>query len=170
MNFGANDGDRTRYIQDHNLALYRLSYVRRGGIVYMRPGRRASAGFWPVETLPSGMRFLVACAVVLAGSLAHGDSRAITGIIVERPNPPGCGIFEIWTVIRLDVSKDPGAPRGAGIDPKRLPVALHCIELVKPAIAKGDTITVTLDGPKSSGPWGKQRAWVGLKPSRVARP
>src|SRR6185436_3597046 len=27
---GANDGGRTRDIQDHNLALYRLSYVRRG--------------------------------------------------------------------------------------------------------------------------------------------
>ena len=29
LNFGANDGVRTRDIQDHNLALYQLSYVRR---------------------------------------------------------------------------------------------------------------------------------------------
>ncbi len=28
-NAGANDGARTRDIQDHNLALYQLSYVRR---------------------------------------------------------------------------------------------------------------------------------------------
>ena len=28
-NFGANDGDRTHYIQDHNLALCQLSYIRR---------------------------------------------------------------------------------------------------------------------------------------------
>ncbi|GBQ57516.1 hypothetical protein AA0243_1511 [Novacetimonas hansenii NRIC 0243] len=28
-NDGANDGARTRDIQDHNLALYQLSYIRR---------------------------------------------------------------------------------------------------------------------------------------------
>jgi hypothetical protein len=32
--FGANDGARTRDIQDHNLALYQLSYVRLGVVPY----------------------------------------------------------------------------------------------------------------------------------------
>jgi hypothetical protein len=38
---GANDGSRTRDIQDHNLALYQLSYVRhRRGRVLADWGRR----------------------------------------------------------------------------------------------------------------------------------
>ena len=41
LKLGANDGGRTRDIQDHNLALYRLSYVRRGLTVY--PRRRSTA-------------------------------------------------------------------------------------------------------------------------------
>jgi hypothetical protein len=35
-NFGANDGGRTRDIQDHNLALCQLSYIRREPLIYPR--------------------------------------------------------------------------------------------------------------------------------------
>ena len=40
----ANDGGRTHDIQDHNLALYQLSYVRRELLVYITSTRTASAG------------------------------------------------------------------------------------------------------------------------------
>ena len=41
-NYGADDGARTRDIQDHNLALYQLSYDRRGYVCLhdSRPARK----------------------------------------------------------------------------------------------------------------------------------
>jgi hypothetical protein len=39
--YGADDGARTRDIQDHNLALYQLSYDRRALCVYMTRGQLA---------------------------------------------------------------------------------------------------------------------------------
>jgi hypothetical protein len=119
-----------------------------------------------VRALVFPMRSFLVCSLLLAGSLAHADSakpvaKPVTGIIVERPTGTiHCGVLHVWTVIHIDASKDPNAPRGPKVDAARLPVAVSCIELVKPAIAKGDRITVTLDGPKDSGAWGKQTAWV----------
>jgi len=47
---GANDGSRTRDIQDHNLALYQLSYVRhsRGAVYGVQPAAvNRAMPFWP---------------------------------------------------------------------------------------------------------------------------
>ena len=47
MRDGANDGTRTRDVQNHNLALYRLSYVRRVNAQYSTKAARSPAiEFW----------------------------------------------------------------------------------------------------------------------------
>jgi hypothetical protein len=115
------------------------------------------------------MRSLV-IAAVLAATVARADSARITAVVVDRPAMPHCGVLEVWTLLHVDASADPSAPRGQTVDARRLPVAVQCLELVHPDIAKGDTITLALDGPKAAGPWGKTRAWIAIKPSRVARP
>ena len=49
------------------------------------------------------------------------------------------------------------------MDPKRIPVAIQCIELVKPALVKGKAYKLKLAPPRADPKWGKRLAWAASK-------
>jgi hypothetical protein len=67
----------------------------------------------------------------------------------------------------FDVSADPDGSHDTKVDPKRIPVAIQCIELVKPALAKGKTYKLDLAPPRADAKWGKRLAWVASKVALV---
>jgi hypothetical protein len=108
-------------------------------------------------------RVLLVLPLLLLTAVAHAEppSATVTATVVERPATTIlCGVLEVWTVIHLDVRGDADAPSGRDTPVHRLPVAVQCLELVQPPIAKGDRVDVTLDGPHASGRWGRTRAWI----------
>ena len=111
------------------------------------------------------MRGLLVLAL-LAGS-AHAEKApgptSTRGVLLDAPTAPHCGHFEVWTVLHFDVSADPKGPRGTKVDPKRIPVAIQCIELVKPPLVKGKTYKLELAPPRADPKWGKRFAWAASK-------
>ena len=112
-----------------------------------------------------------------ATATAHAEKVAgpqTTRAVLLDDNKPvgGCGTFEIWTVLGFDVSGDPNGPRGTKVDPKRIPVAIPCVELTRPQYArsagtagvlvKGKTYLLTLDNPRTSNKW-TGLAWGALR-------
>ena len=113
--------------------------------------------------------------VVMVLALLVGIARAekapgpttTKGVLLEDAKATHCGRLDVWTVLHFDVSGDPNGPRGTKVDPKRIPVAIQCIELVKPPLAKGKTYQLELAPPRADPKWGKRMAWAASKVALV---
>ena len=111
------------------------------------------------------MRSLVV--LVLAVGFAHaekapGPTTTKAVLLDDAPKAVHCGRMDVWTVVHFDVSGDPNGPRGTKVDPKRIPVAIQCIEL-KPALVKGKTYKLELAPRRVDPKWGKRFAWAASK-------
>ena len=111
-NFGVNDGGRTRDIQDHNLALYRLSYIHRESTLSTRDARRLQR-----HGIVVGVR--VVGLLVIAMGCGKGDSAPpapppVKGVLVTAKGllldgaPVG-----LAAVTRQDLTYTPDAPADA---------------------------------------------------------
>jgi hypothetical protein len=123
------------------------------------------------------MRAVVTLILLLASTAVAEKAPGPTttrGRLVDAGTPHAhCGTFEIWTVVHFDVSIDPKGPRGTKLDPKRVPVAIPCIELSRPqyskaagnagVVEKNKIYLLTLDAPRSAGKWGNKYAFAAMK-------
>lgn len=127
-----------------------------------------------ISCVEQEMRLLVLVLSLLLPAVAVADRPAVPtttrAVLLDDSKPAaGCGYLEVWTILHFDGSADARAPRGTGIDPKHLAVAVPCTELTRPSysktagnagvLAKGKAYVLTVDGPRIDTRWGKKAAF-----------